>query len=282
MFTYTSDDGIVIHVHEWLTDGRARGIVQLAHGMGEHAARYAPIAESLNAEGFHVYAADHRGHGTSMHAEPGAIGKDGWNHLVQDMVALTGILRERHPGLPVVLLAHSLGSFATQQYLLDHSDLVDAVALSGTTAVDQLIDSLVNDGPDVLAQFNAEFEPARTGYDWLSRDEHQVDLYLSDPLCGFSLDASGMGDLIAAGTRFADVSTVRKNLPVYVFVGDRDPLNAKLTRSDLLVDRYRAAGITDVTYQVYPGARHEILNETNRAEVLEDLTGWLDRVITAG
>ncbi len=133
MFTFTSDDGVVIHVHEWPTEQEPRGgVVQLAHGMGEHAKRYAHVAEALNARGFHVYAADHRGHGESMHAGPGNIGDDGWNRLVADMVTLTGIIRDKHPpGLPVVLLSHSLGSFASQQYILDHSHLIDAVALSG-------------------------------------------------------------------------------------------------------------------------------------------------------
>lgn len=279
MFDFTSSDDVIIQVHEWPVDGPARGIVQIAHGMGEHAARYAHVARTLNAAGFHVYAADHRGHGTSMHAGPGVIGDDGWNLLVADQVTLIGLLRQRHPDLPLVLLGHSLGSFASQQLVLDHSDLVDALALSGTTAVDQLLNSLVNDGPDVLAQFNTAFEPVRTESDWLSRDPAQVDLYLADPWCGFSLDDAGMGDLIAAGARFPAVETVREDLPIYVLVGSMDPLNQKLTWSDLAVQRYRDAGIADVTYRVYEDARHEVLNETNRDEVEGELVAWLDRVI---
>ena len=278
MFTFASDDGITIHVHEWPIEGPGNGIVQIAHGMGEHAARYAHVARALNDAGYHVYAADHRGHGTSMHAGPGVVGDDGWNRLVADQVTLIGLLRERHPGLPLVLLGHSLGSFASQQLVLDHSGLVDALALSGTTAVDQLLESLVNDGPDVLAQFNAEFEPARTENDWLSRDPEQVDLYAADPWCGFSLDDQGMGALVAAGPRFAEVGTVRKDLPIYAFVGEKDPLNAKLTWSDLAVQRYRDAGVSDVAYKVYGDARHEVFNETNRDEVIGDLVAWVRRV----
>ncbi len=279
MFEFTSSDGVVIHVHDWPVSGEARGVVQIAHGMGEHAARYSHLAVALNQAGYHAYATDHRGHGTSMHDGPGVIGEDGWNLLVADQLTLMEIIRERHPGLPLVLLGHSLGSFAAQQVALEHSDAIDGLALSGTTAVDQLLASLVNDGPDVLAQFNADFEPARTENDWLSRDPDQVDLYLADPWCGFSLDDQGMGALAAVGPRFADVASVRKDLPIYVFVGSRDPLNAKLAWSDLAVQRYRDAGIEDLTYKVYDDARHEVLNEINRAEVVADLLAWLDRVV---
>ena len=130
----------------------------------------------------------------------------------------------------------------------------------------------------VLAQFNTAFEPVRTESDWLSRDPAQVDLYLADPWCGFSLDDAGMGDLIAAGARFPAVETVREDLPIYVLVGSMDPLNQKLTWSDLAVQRYRDAGIADVTYRVYEDARHEVLNETNRDEVEGELVAWLDQI----
>lgn len=108
-----------------------------------------------------------------------------------------------------------------------------------------------------------------------------MDLYINDPLCGFSLDDAGMGGLIAAGPRFADVEGVRQDLPILVFVGTSDPLNAALSRTDVAVERYNSAGIEDVTYYTYPGARHEIFNETNRDDVINDLTTWMDRVLEA-
>ncbi|MGW0120419.1 alpha/beta fold hydrolase [Streptomyces sp. NPDC003327] len=312
MFTFTSRDGVGIHVHEWpALSGEARGVVQIAHGMGEHAGRYAHLAEHLAGLGHAVYAGDHRGHGLSMHAGPGHLGEDGWNLLVEDMAALTRIARERHPGVPVILLGHSMGSFAAQQYLLDHAALVDGVALSGTTAVDGLLTGLAHaarrataertqdaaradaahadatdsdgaaagrGGGGVFDAFNAPFAPHRTEADWLSRDERQVDAYLADPLCGFAADGRGMADMGAAAARLAAPEGIPAGLPLYVFVGDRDPLNARLSLSDLLVARYRRAGLDDVTYRSYPGARHEVLNETNRDEVVADLTAWIERV----
>lgn len=288
MFTFTSRDGIAIHVHTWLPEGEARGVVQIAHGMGEHAARYAPLAEHLTGLGFVVHAGDHRGHGLSMHAGAGHFGEDGWNLLVEDIAALTRIARDRHPGVPVILLGHSMGSFAAQQYLLDHAALVDGVALSGTTAVDGLLAGLAEaarqaaeagvDGGGVFDAFNAAFAPNRTEADWLSRDEKQVDAYLADPLCGFAADDRGMADMGAAAGRLAVPEGIPAGLPVYVLVGDHDPLNARLALSDLLVARYREAGLTDLTYRSYEGARHEVLNETNRDEVVADLTAWIERV----
>ncbi|PKV98987.1 alpha/beta fold hydrolase [Nocardia fluminea] len=279
MFTFPSSDGTTIHVRSWLpTETEPRGVVQIAHGMGEHSDRYGHLAERLAGLGFAVYADDHRGHGLSMGPVPGDLGPDGWNLLVADEVALTGILRERHPGLPVTLIGHSLGSFAVQQYLLDHSGLVDEVVLSGTTAVDGLFGEIAAAGGDLIGFFNAEFQPTRTDADWISRDEAQVDAYNADPWCGFAIDEANMGLLAAnAVTRLSDPSSVRADLPIYVMVGDKDPLNSKLRLSDLLVQRYRDAGLADLTYRVYADARHEVLNETNRDEVEADLLAWLTR-----
>ncbi|KUO07389.1 alpha/beta hydrolase [Streptomyces sp. DSM 15324] len=274
MFTFDSTDGVTIHVHEWRPGTSPRAVVQIAHGMGEHAGRYAPLAAALVEQGFVVYANDHRGHGLSRHASPGHLGDDGWNRLVGDLAALSAIAHERHPGLPLVLISHSLGSFAAQHYLLRHADLVDAVALTGTTAVDLMLAGQTTDA-NPLRALNAAFEPARTPFDWLSRDERAVDAYLADPLCGFSLDAQAMGDLAAATPLLADPQDAPAGLPLCVMVGDMDPLNEGLRLSDLLVKRYRSAGVADLTYRTYPGARHELFNETNSQEVIDDLLTWL-------
>ncbi|MEW2045778.1 alpha/beta hydrolase [Streptomyces sp. NPDC005476] len=280
MFTFDSGkDGVRIHVHVWQPAGPPRGVVQIAHGMGEHAGRYAALARALTAQGFAVYANDHRGHGLSRHAAPGHLGVDGWNSLVGELATLSETIRERHPGLPLVLLGHSLGSFAAQQYVLHHSHLIDALALAGTTAVDAMLAGQAAGTGDPLVALNKGFEPARTPFDWLSRDPEAVDAYLADPLCGSSLDAEGMGQVAAASTALAQPRGIPAHLPVYVLVGDRDPLNAGLALSDLLVDRYRQAGLTDITYRIYPEARHELFNETNRAEVEGDLLAWLERAL---
>ncbi len=172
-----------------------------------------------------------------------------------------------------------MGSFAVQQYLLDHSNRVDAVVLTGTTALDLLEPALDLDQPLDLAAFNAAFQPARTDFDWLSRDEAIVDAYIADPRCGFGLDTDSTKAMFFGARRLADpdqVALVRTDLPLYIAVGELDPVNANLALLNVLVDRYRAAGLTDVTARTYPGARHEILNETNRDKVVADILDWLD------
>ncbi|MFI5503229.1 alpha/beta fold hydrolase [Nocardia asteroides] len=279
MLTFTSSDDITIHVRSWLpTAVEPVGVVQIAHGMGEHSDRYSHLATTLAGLGYAVYAPDHRGHGYSMFSEPGQLGPDGWNLLVADLVTLTGLLRDRHPRLPLTLFGHSLGSFAVQQYILDHSALVDEVVLCGSTAVDGLFDNIMAAGGDLTAFVNAAFQPTRTDADWISSDEAQVDAYIADPWCGFAIDEANMASLAAtAYQRLADPGTVRSDLPIYVMVGDRDPLNDSTRLSDLLVQRYRDAGLTDLTYRIYPGARHEVLNEVDRDNVHADLAAWVTR-----
>jgi alpha-beta hydrolase superfamily lysophospholipase len=240
-----------------------------------------PLAEALAGQGFVVYAHDHRGHGGTLQDgdTPGALGEGGWAELVADIGRAGNLARAEHPGLKLGLVAHSLGSFATQQFLLDHSAEVDAVALSGTAAIDLLEPALDLDAPMDLAMFNAAFEPARTGFDWLSRDEAEVDRYIADPGCGFGLDIAGGKDMFVGARQLADAgrfANIRAALPVYVTVGDMDPVNGQLALVQVLVDRFKKAGVTDVTLKVYEGARHEVFNETNRDEVFADLIAWLE------
>ncbi len=189
--SYKSADGTKIVAYRWdPEDAAPRAAIQLTHGMGEHARRYDHVARALNEAGFVVYAQDHRGHGAS--GDPGRatanLGEGGWTALVDDIGLLSAKIRADHPDLPLILLGHSMGSFAVQQYLLDHSADVDGVVLTGTAAIDVLEPALDLDKPLDLAMFNAPFEPARTDYDWLSRDEAIVDAYIADPGCGFGID----------------------------------------------------------------------------------------------
>jgi alpha-beta hydrolase superfamily lysophospholipase len=139
------------------------------------------------------------------------------------------------------------------------------------------------DQPTDLSAFNAPFAPARTDFDWLSRDPAQVDAYVADPRCGFGLDAEATKAMFTGARALADpdrLSAMRADLPVYIAVGEHDPVNGQLVLVNTLVDRYRAAGITDITLTVYPQARHEVFNETNREEVVADLLAWLETVVT--
>jgi alpha-beta hydrolase superfamily lysophospholipase len=281
-FSFPSADGVRVACYGWPAEGSARGIVQIAHGMGEHSLRYARLAQALNRAGYHVYANDHRGHGKTAPSKEllGDFGNAGWDGLVADMVALTRRAKEERAGLPIVLLGHSMGSFGAQQYVLDHSALIDGLVLSGSAAVD-LLGLLVPDREVDLTAINAPFEPARTPFDWLSRDAAEVDKYIADPLCGFGVNKDAARTMGLSLARTADpkaLSKIRKDLPVYIFAGDRDPVNGGLAFLKPLAERYRAAGVANVTERYYADGRHEMFNETNRDEVTADLLKWLTTV----
>lgn len=281
-FSYTSADGTKIVAYRWDPAGAPRAAVQLTHGMGEHALRYEHVARALNEAGFVVYAQDQRGHGASAGPDAlGDLGQDSWPGLVADIGLQSAHIHSEHPGLPLILLGHSMGSFAVQQYLYDHSADADGVVLTGTAAIDLLEGALDLDQPIDLSAFNAPFAPARTDYDWLSRDEAMVDAYVADPRCGFGIDpAAGKAMFIGArrGADPAQVAAIRPGLPLYIAAGEADPVNGGLALLTPLAERYQAAGLTDVTVRTYPDARHEILNETNRAEIIAELITWIDRV----
>ena len=282
-FTSEAGDGAEITAYRWSGDGDPRAIVVVAHGMGEHAGRYRRLAEALVDAGYVVYAPDHRGHGrTAGSADAhGNLGASGWDALVGDLGTLVGVARAEHPGIPLVAFGHSMGSFALQQYLLDHSADVEAAVLSGTTALDVVAPAIDPTKEVDLSAFNLAFAPARTDYDWLSRDDAEVDAYVDDPDCGFGLDPAATAGMLARAGDTAHVSAVRADLPIYLMSGDADPLAGGGPLVDLVADRYREAGVRDVTVVLYPQARHEILNETNRDEVTADLLAWLDRVTAA-
>lgn len=277
--TFTSPaDGTPLATYTWDDVSEPRGVVQVAHGLAEHSARYDRLARALNEAGYVVHAADHRGHGQSITGAPGDFGAPGFDGLIGDLAAYGGHLRADHADLPLFLIAHSMGSFAAQSALLTHAEQYAGVVLSGSTALDVLAASLVqSDGPVGLEAFNAGFEH-RTGYEWLSRDEAEVDRYVADPLCGFDLPDETVPSLFAAAGTLADpssLSRIRPDLPILIASGQADPLAGGGELVQLLGQRYRDAGVSDVTVRVYAGARHEIFNETNRDEVTADVIAWL-------
>ena len=227
-FTFAGTDGTEISAYRWAGDGAPTAIVQIAHGMGEHAARYRRLAEALTDAGYVVYANDHRGHGRTAGTPEhhGDLGAGGWPGLVDDLGVLTDLARGEHPGIPLVLVGHSMGSFALQCYLLDHSADLDAAVLSGTSALD-VISSAIDPTQEVdLSAFNAPFEPARTEYDWLSRDPDEVDLYVADPACGFGLNPDSTASMLAGGGDTANgerIAGIRSDLPDLPAVGRRRP-----------------------------------------------------------
>lgn len=277
--TLRAGDGQEIETMSW-GRGAPKAVVQIVHGMAEHSARYRHVADALVNAGYGVVAGEHRGHGllAQERGELGDFGKRGFQGLVDDMAAVSRHIRATHPGVPLVMLAHSMGSMAAQIYLLDHADLLHGCALSGTTAL-ELLDPRVSGW--TVEGANATVPNARTPADWLSRDPAVPDAYIADPLCGFALTLESLCSIFDTGARTADPAQLErmpKDLPLLLFTGDSDPVNGMLAWFDVLVRRLRKAGMRDVSTHVYGGARHEVLNETNRAEVIANLLAWLDRV----
>ena len=274
-----TSDGTRLVGQRWTTDGDAKAAIVLAHGMGEHSLRYDALGKDLSAAGYDLLAADHRGHGRTAGIAGTALGDfgdAGWDGVVADYALTVRSTIGERPDLPVIALGHSMGSWIVQQYLLDHAADVTGAVLSGSGALD-LLATAVDPSADVdLSAFNAPFAPARTDYDWLSRDEAEVDAYVAEPLCGFGLDAKSAAGMWAAADRMATPS-VPSGFPLLVLAGTADPVNAGLTALEPLVERYRTAG-ADVATHYYQDARHEVFNETNRDEVVADLVSWLDGV----
>jgi alpha-beta hydrolase superfamily lysophospholipase len=285
-FQFKSDDGLSIACVKWSNGHHVRGVVQIAHGLGEHVGRYAQLAETLAQAEFVVYGNDHRGHGLT--AKPagsfGDFGPGGFDQLVEDMVSLRVIAKDEHRGKPYILLGHSMGSFAAQQFVLDHGHSIDGLALSGSGTLDGLarVAQSLAPGEDPMKLMNAAFEPARTPFDWLSRDNAEVGAFIKDPLCFPSLKPESMASFLDAFPRLADPREIRKvrdDLPIYIFSGSDDPVGQRLEGVRVLIDRYRSAGLTSIAQDFYSGGRHEMLHEINRRDVITNLLVWMSSIV---
>ncbi len=273
--------------------------MQIAHGMAEHAGRYDYLAEQLVAVGYEAYAHDHRGHGKTAgtKAELGFFAEeDGWYEVVADLALVGRHIDSNHPGLPRYLLGHSMGSFLARTYALDYSDQIAGLVLSGTAGPAGPMGQIGRgiaiaeakirgkrhrskalDGLSFGA-FNKPFRPNRTDFDWLSRDPDQVDAYIDDPYCGALHTSQFFADLFTGLTDIGDnkrVKNVRSDLPVLLISGAADPVGNNGKGVTQVAEQYLNCGVRDVTYILYPEARHEIFNETNRDEVIADLIEWL-------
>ena len=283
----------------WMPDASPRGVVQIAHGMAEHIARYASFAAYLAANGYVVAANDHAGHGKSGDlALKGYFGgQNGWDAVLKDMKALHEHTASLFPGIPYVLFGHSMGSFLSRAYCARYKEDFSALILSGTggrnpaVAVGKAIarlerkrngekqpSKLLNDMS--FGSYNRAFSPARTGFDWLSRDKAQVDLYISDPLCGFVFTAEGFSDLLGGISEVTGLQWAAKipDIPIYLFSGEKDPVggNGKGVRE---VKRWLEETGHTVTYKLYSDGRHEMLNEINRTEVYGDVLQFLNSIV---
>lgn len=298
-FTLRRPDGIAVFVYRWLPPGPCKAIVQIAHGLAEHAGRYARLADALTGAGYGVYANDHRGHGQTCRNKEllGSFAEhNGWRLAMDDLWALNRHIAAEHPGTPVVLLGHSMGSTMVEQFIGEHGGALSGVVLSAPNgaptplaAVGRAVLRLerLRLGPMghsklanslTFAAFNKRFAPTRTDFDWLSRDTAEVDKYVADPLCGFPATVQLWIDLLdawAKASRPEHRSRIPKTLPVYVIAGTREPVSNNTKQLVPMLATYRAAGLQNVQHHFYPEARHELFNETNRDEVTHDLILWL-------
>lgn len=295
-------DGTQVATWTALPEGAPRALVQIAHGAAEHSARYTRFAEFLTAHGFAVTASDHRGHGATAPytGGRGVAGDDAWRRIVADLKtvadhALTGL----PAGTPHILLGHSMGSQLARDYAQEHGSSLHGLLLSGTfrslpgcetvSAVRQLEKEISRQGrgavsdfvPTLFGAFNAPYRH-RTGYEWLSRDPAEVDRYAADEDCGFAFSAGLALDWVLGIRKINDpeqLARIPRGLPVHVAVGDQDPCHSGMTLVYELLEDLRYQGIKPLTWHAYPGARHEILNETNREEVRHDLLEWLRSLV---
>ncbi|HTR11912.1 MAG TPA: alpha/beta hydrolase [Roseiarcus sp.] len=298
-FAFRADDGVSLHARCWLPEQAPRAAVQIAHGLAEHSARYSRLAGALNAAGYATYAFDLRGHGPEC--APNDLGhfadREGWAKCVDDLWTFNRLIAAERPGLPIVFLGHSMGSLLGRQFVAEHSDALAAAVFSGSSGkpppiatVGRLIarlerlrlgkrgkSTLLNQM--IFGDFNKPFRPTRTDFDWLSRDEAEVDAYAADRRCGFPFTtelAVALLDALPFLASPASLAPIRKDLPIYVFSGERDPVGANI--QSFIAD-LKAAGFTRLMTRIYAGARHETLNETNRGEVTGDLVAWLDETL---
>jgi len=306
---FESHDGAKLFLYRWAPESRPRAVLHIVHGMAEHALRYSRLAEKLVPAGIEVWAADQRGHGKTADQQVNGPGKggllghcadgDGGALVTRDVYALNREI-QKTVNVPVFLLGHSWGSFIVQNYIEEYAgDLaIKGCILSGTKGPGDLMIKAGLPFLTLLAalcgqrngskiaramadgQYNKPFKPNRTQFDWLSRDEEEVDKYVADPLCGFLCSSGFYRDITRILNnvhRAEKMARIKRDLPVYVFSGSADPVGSMGASTTALVNAYRQLGINDLEFVLYPGARHETLNETNREEVFDNLLSWINK-----
>ena len=299
-FTLKSHDGLTdLHVILWTPDQEVRAVLQLVHGMAEYIDRYHDFATFLTGYGFAVIGHDHLGHGSSVTSQE-KLGffaeSEGDVIVVDDMHLITEEAMRRYPGLPVFILGHSMGSFMVRKYLTRFSEPLQGAIIMGTgfypkaltvtgVALAKLTCSVKGgmSRSKMLAglatgQNNKPFAPNRTEFDWFSRNEENIDRYVADPLCGFMFTSSAYKDFFTVLRQLAekqDFDKIRKDLPILITSGELDPVGGADACRKVEAE-LKETGINDVTLKLYPGDRHEILNELDRNQVYQDILSWME------
>ena len=300
-FTFPSSTGKnTIHARKCVPDGKVRGVVQIAHGIAEYIDRYDPFMSFLADNGFVAVGNDHLGHGKSI-AKPEEQGifaeENGWDYVVSDMDKLHDLTAAEYPNVPYIFFGHSMGSFLTRTYMIRHPDKPTLAVICGTghqakimvwagyTMANMQVKSKGprGDGKQLndiaFGSYTKGYDEVRTPFDWLNRDPAQVDKYINDPLCGFVAKVSLFRDMMG-GIKFiqdpANAAKMNKNTPVLFISGGADPVGENGKGVDRAYKFFCSAGMKDVTEKIYPGARHEILNEINKDEVMNDILNWIN------
>ncbi len=298
----TALDGSEIYLRKWLPEGEPKGIIQIAHGMTEHAGVYTDFIAALLEAGYGVYAHDHKGHGKTVkreedygHFEPNV----GWSKAVSDVIFVSETIRKEQT-CPLFLLGHSMGSFLSRRAVQLKGELYDGFLISGTGGNPGLLGSIGHKVATIemklrgektkspmlnflsFGNFNSHFKPNRTKFDWLSSDNNQVDKYIADPLCGFICTTSFYRELFSGVlevNKLEEFKKTPKNLPIHIFSGDRDPVGDMGKGVKEVYENYKKCDVKDVTLRLYENGRHEMFHEVNRDEVFKDLILWLDKHI---
>ena len=305
-FYYDSRDGVSkLHAVRYVPDGdeEIRCVVQIVHGMAEYVERYEEFAEYLTARGYVVTGEDHMGHGKSV-GKDGKFGyfceQDSATVLVRDVHRLKKATQALYPNVPYVVLGHSMGSFIARNYMFRYGTGINAAVIMGTGMPPRKVLTLskavaetqrVFLGPKHVSElinklafgkYNSEIDNPQTPADWLSRDRERVDKYIADPLCGFTFTANGFStlfELILRLHRQENLERIPKDMPVLLISGTADPVGDYGKGVRRSYDSLRAVGMTDIQLKLYEGGRHELLNETNRGEVAQDVYNWIEETV---
>ena len=292
-----------IHARMCVPDAEPRAIVQIIHGIAEYIDRYDEFMSFLADNGIIAVGTDHLGHGKSIESEEQTgffAYENGWDYVVRDEEVLRLAMHENYPELPIIVFGHSMGSFMARTLLIRYPDAFNAAIISGTGNQGA---ALVNGGLFMgnlvtglkgahhyskflnnlaFGSYNKIYDNPKTEYDWLSRDEANVQKYIDDPLCGFIPSCSLFRDMMT-GVKFItnkkNLTAMNKDMPVYFMSGDMDPVGECGKGVQKAYNNFLEAGMKDVSIKLYPGGRHEMLNEINKDEVYTDILAWLDSKI---
>ena len=300
-FYYESSTGKnTIHAIKCVPEGEVRGVVQIAHGIAEHINRYEDFMRFLADNGLVCVGNDHLGHGKSIRedSEQGIFAeKDGWNFVLKDMLKLHDMTHEEYPDVKYIMFGHSMGSFLTRNYIINYPDSYDLAILSGTghqspllifggCTISDLLSSkngVASDGQKLeeiaFGSYCSKIENPRTPFDWLSVCEENVDKYIADPLCGFVAKTGLYRDMmhgIKFITKKKNIAKMNPDKPIYFMSGDADPVGDYGEGVKKAYKAFCNAGLKDVMIRLYPGGRHEMLNETNKEQVYQDILNWIN------